>query len=588
MHYSRVPAFYWRDRLEKFAAAGLNAVQTYVPWNFHETDQGIVDFEGDKDIVKFIQTAQDVGLLVILRAGPYICAEWDMGGLPAWLLTNRSMVLRSSDPTYLMYVDLWFSVLLPKMKPLLYENGGPIITVQVENEYGSYYTCDKDYLSHLHATFRKYLGGTVVLFTTDGDSPAYLKCGADPNLFYATVDFGITADPSMNFEAQRTVEPHGPLVNSEFYTGWLDHWGEAHSRRDTQKVAESLDAILKLNASVNMYMFIGGTNFGFWNGANGGSSSSYQPQPTSYDYDAPLTEAGDPWDKFMAIRDVIKKYHQVPDNIPPATIKTAYGQIQADQYNTLSNSPNLIVRSDGGDDPICMEVLTQAYGFINYTKVFQPTPGKTSGKLAIYGLRDRAVIYIGDENQGILERSQGKDVDLSLDVTLPNDVPASGVRLSIIVENMGRINYGSLLNDSKGILGTVTLDGVPLTKDWLSQAIPLNNTEFYPLFLPIDKTKTSMLPNSTAFYRFSFTIDGAANDTYLDVNNWTKGIAIVNNFNIGRYWPARGPQKTLYVPASVLKSNATNEIVLFEIDSAPCSADFSKCTITLTTTPDIG
>ena len=568
------------------AAAGLNAVQTYVPWNFHETDQGIENFDGDKDIVKFIQTAQDVGLLVILRAGPYICAEWDMGGLPSWLLTNKSMVLRSSDPTYLMYVDLWFSVLLPMMKPLLYENGGPIIMVQVENEYGSYYTCDMDYLSHLHGTFRKYLGNDVVLFTTDGDSSGYLKCGTNTSLFYATVDFGITSDPMKNFQSQREVEPHGPLVNSEFYTGWLDHWGEPHSRRDTKQVAASLDAILKLNANVNMYMFIGGTNFGFWNGANGGSSS-YLPQPTSYDYDAPLTEAGDPWDKYMAIRDVIKKYNHIPDHVPPATPKTAYGEIQADQYNTLSNSPNLIARSDGGDNPICMEVLTQGYGFINYTKAFQPTAGKNGGKLMISGLRDRAVIYIDENKQGILERTQGKDVDLSINVSFPNG-GSSSVTLSIIVENMGRINYGSLLNDSKGILGTVSLDGAPLTGNWLSQAIPLNDTEFYPLFLPIDKSKTKTLPDSTAFYHFSFLINGTANDTYLGVDNWTKGIAIVNNFNIGRYWPARGPQKTLYVPANVLKSNSSNEIVLFEIDSAPCSSDFNKCVVTLTTKPNIG
>ena len=587
MHYSRVPAFYWRDRLEKMAAAGLNAVQTYVPWNFHETDKGILSFDGDKDIVKFIQTAQDVGLLVILRAGPYICAEWEMGGLPGWLLTNRSMVLRSSDPGYLMYVDLWFSVLLPKMKPLLYENGGPIITVQVENEYGSYYTCDKDYLSHLHQTFRKYLGDTVVLFTTDGDASYLLKCGANPSLFYATVDFGITSDPEKNFQSQREVEPHGPLVNSEFYTGWLDHWGQPHSRRDTTQVAKSLDAILKLNANVNMYMFIGGTNFGFWNGADAGATS-YLPQPTSYDYDAPLNEAGDPWEKYTVIRDVIKKYNTVPDHIPPATQKTAYGQVQADQYNTLSNSPNLITRSDGGDNPISMEELTQALGFINYTKTIYPTAGQTSGNLTIHGLCDRAVVYVNDQKEGIVERTKEKDSDVTLNVSIPSVVSASGVRLSIIVENMGRINFGSLINDSKGILGTVDLDGVPLTKDWLSQAIPLNDTEFYPLFLHIDKSKTHLLPDSTAFYHFSFSITGTANDTYLNVDNWTKGVAIVNHFNIGRYWPARGPQKTLYVPASVLKSDAVNEVILFEIDSAPCSADFSKCIITFTTTPDIG
>ena len=204
-------------------AAGLNAVQVYVPWNFHELEPGLYDFEGDKDLVGFIQMAQEIGLLVILRAGPYICGEWDMGGLPSWLLRNKPIVLRTSDPVYLQNVDTWMAHLLPMIKPLLYENGGPIITVQVENEYGSYFVCDKDYMEHLEKTFRQYLGPNVVLFTTDGAADYYLRCGTLSSL-YATVDFGITSNPEQTL-VQRDYEPHGPLVNSEFYTGWLDYWG---------------------------------------------------------------------------------------------------------------------------------------------------------------------------------------------------------------------------------------------------------------------------------------------------------------------------------------------------------------------------
>ena len=576
MHYSRVPSAFWKDRLQKFVAGGLNAVQTYVPWNFHETASGSYDFDGDKDIVTFIKTAQEVGLLVILRAGPYICAEWDMGGFPSWLLNEDKIVLRSSDQTYLKYVDRWMGVFLPMMKPLLYENGGPIITVQVENEYGSYYTCDKPYLKHLHDLFRSHLGNKVVLFTTDGDSEGYLKCGTDTSLFYATVDFGITSDPSKNFAAQRQYEPHGPLVNSEFYTGWLDHWGQSHQRRDSSQVASSLDAMLKLNASVNMYMYIGGTNFGFWNGAN-----EYLPVPTSYDYDAPLTEAGDPWDKFTKIRDVIKNYRNVSGTVPSPAAKSAYGQVMATKFASLFDNHQLVMNEMTSDNPINMEKLGQSFGFINYTKVVSSDSSKMSD-LTIHGCNDRASVYINSKLQGLVLRVH-YDSDQSLNVSLPKGDSA----LTILVENMGRINYGSHINDKKGIVGGVTLDGKPLTGLWKSQPLPLNNTDMI-IYKPITIDIAHTLPDSAVFYSFTFKISGTANDTFLDVTNWTKGVAYVNGFNIGRYWPHRGPQKTLYVPSSVLKSNSDNMLVLFEVDAAPCRADVNKCMVMFTDTPNIG
>uniref|UniRef100_A0ABI7WC54 Beta-galactosidase n=1 Tax=Felis catus TaxID=9685 RepID=A0ABI7WC54_FELCA len=253
--------------LNPFFAGLYQVAQTtfvYVPWNFHEPQPGQYQFSGEHDVEYFLKLAHELGLLVILRPGPYICAEWDMGGLPAWLLLKESIILRSSDPDYLAAVDKWLGVLLPKMKPLLYQNGGPIITVQVENEYGSYFTCDYDYLRFLQRRFRDHLGGDVLLFTTDGAHEKFLQCGALQGI-YATVDFGPDANITAAFQIQRKSEPRGPLVNSEFYTGWLDHWGQPHSRVRTEVVASSLHDVLAHGANVNLYMFIGGTNFAYWN-----------------------------------------------------------------------------------------------------------------------------------------------------------------------------------------------------------------------------------------------------------------------------------------------------------------------------------
>lgn len=563
----------------KMNATGLNAIQTYVPWNFHEPFPGVYDFEEDHDLETFIKTAQDIGLLVILRAGPYICGEWEMGGLPSWLLRNTSVILRSSDSYYLKYVDLWLAVLLPKIKPLLYENGGPIIMVQVENEYGSYPTCDKNYLQHLESEFRKYLGSAVVLFTTDGNSDGFLKCGTIPSL-YATVDFGITDDPATSFLPQRDYEPHGPLVNSEFYTGWLDYWGKPHQRRDSTQVANSLDKILALNASVNMYMFEGGTNFGFWNGADA-PPSTYLPVPTSYDYDAPLTEAGDPWDKLTAIQTVIKKYLPVSSSVPPATPKANYGQVRMTLYSSPLNDTRIVTRTSTADNPLTFEELEQNYGFVMYSSIF-PIHISSSVLLEIQDLHDRASVYWNGILQGVLMRnSSGSDsVGLTIRTATPNDST-----LILLVENMGRICFGPNINDQKGIVGGVTVDGKSV-KGWESRSLPLNNTDQLG-FNPLAKN----MPSSMAFFKGMFTASSKPKDTYLNVNKWSKGVAFVNGFNLGRYWPVAGPQETLFVPANILKASeeSVNEIVLFEVDASPCHfLDDSSCYVTFVDTPDIG
>ena len=568
----------------KIRAAGLNAIQTYVPWNFHESTPGAYNFTGERDIVKFIKTAQECGLLVILRPGPYICAEWDMGGLPSWLLTIDNIALRTADKTYLTHVDRWLGVLFPKMKPLLYENGGPIITVQVENEYGSYYACDHDYMSHLESVFRRYLGGTVVLFTTDGDKDDSLKCGTLPSL-YATVDFGTSDNVDKAFQSQRDFEPKGPLVNSEFYTGWLDHWGEPHSRVATQNVVDTLDKILSMNASVNMYMFEGGTNFGFWNGAELLGNIMYQPVPTSYDYDAPLSEAGDPTEKYTAIRELIKKYAPVTEPVPAATPKTAYGKVVMKQVGSLWNGLKSL-QDQVADRPISFENLGQSFGFVIYSAEFNVTANYT-WDLILCDLRDRASVFLDSNFLGTLFQ-QNRDSNVS--ISLPPGT--TDVKLQIVVENMGRVNYGTYLNDSKGILGGVfvsnTTAGPPLSASnkWTSAPIPLDNPSEFIKFSSLADHEDP--PLSVAFYSGEFAISGTVNDTYLNVDNWSKGVAIINGFNLGRYWPNKGPQKTLYVPASVLSSSEPNTLMLFEIDQAPCKPQSVDCFTTFVDKPDIG
>ena len=583
LHYSRVPAFYWKDRLTKMHSAGLNAVQTYIPWNFHNPFPGVFQFQGDHDVVEFLKTAQDVGLLVVLRAGPYICGEWEMGGLPSWLLRNTSIVLRSSDAGYLKQVDEWYSVLFPKLKSLLYENGGPIISVQVENEYGSYYTCDKNYMKHLEMTFRRYLGPDVLLFTTDGDGDGYLKCGTLIPDLYATVDFGVTNNP--NFEPQRQYEPHGPLVNSEFYTGWLDHWGEPHQRRDGAQFAKSLDILLKMNVSVSMYMFEGGTNFGFWNGANSGGNS-YSPQPTSYDYDAPLTEAGDPTAKFTLIRNVIMKYQPVPTNVPPATTKIAYGKILFYDYVSLFDS-GLAVTQRSGINPYTFEEIEQDYGFMLY-KTDNNISIDSSLSLIVSELHDRASIYWNSQYSGAIIR-QGQ---IAGNITFIVNSSSSGSGpLELLVENMGRINYGSYINDQKGIIDGVFASNKRITQ-WTSYSYPLNNTDKLKVssFTSLRAQPHIVPPKTAVFYIGTFEAGYNPADTFLSLNNWNKGVAFVNDFNLGRYWTAKGPQKTLFVPANILKPTpAANRIVVFEIDSAPCvPPDYTRCFVEFTDTPDLG
>ncbi|XP_061179899.1 beta-galactosidase-like isoform X4 [Saccostrea echinata] len=574
IHYMRVPKEYWRDRLMKMYAAGLDAIQFYIPWNFHEPEKGQYDFDGQKDFVQFIKIAQEVGLLVLLRAGPYICGEWDFGGFPAWLLKeDPKMVFRKMEPTYIKYVDIWMDKLLPMLTPLLYENGGPVLMVQIENEYGSYFTCDHDYMAHLRDKAREHLGTRALLYTTDGGADSFLKCGTVAGA-YATVDFGNTFNPQKAFQPQRDYEPFGPLVNSEFYPGWLDHWGYPHSTVNLDVFSKALDMLLDYGANVNMYMFEGGTNFGFWNGAN---YAPFQAVPTSYDYDAPMSEAGDITDKYIAIRQVISKYKQLPNMpIPQNTTKTAYGKVEMNFMATIQDAletlcPKGPIKSEY---PLTMEAISQYQGFVLYRHTLLGDTPSEPKTLDLSGVRDRAYLMINQVPQGVFDRNGQKTMNITLKVNQTID---------ILVENMGHIGFGSEMNNnSKGLIKNVTFGGSLLT-GWLIYPLTIEN--FKPASLTgIYRDKPFVNGNLTtpSFYVGKLHIPKTPTDTYLDMSSWGKGqhlIMSLSMFNVGRYWPYVGPQVRLYVPKPFLAPPPTiNYVIMFELEHAPCQSS-DECTV---------
>ncbi|NXH39115.1 BGAL galactosidase, partial [Dicaeum eximium] len=587
IHYARVPRPAWRDRLLKMYMSGLSTVQVYIPWNYHETLPGVYDFTGNRDVEAFLDLTAELGLLVILRPGPYICAEWEMGGLPAWLLWKPDIILRTSNPAYLAAVDSWLHILLPKIKPRLYHQGGNIISVQVENEYGSYYACDYGYLRHLLGSFRALLGSEVLLFTTDSARAEELRCGTLQGL-YATVDFGPGSNVTEAFGAQRRVEPKGPLVNSEYYTGWLDYWGEAHASTSAVWVARGLEDMLQLGASINMQVspFLQLTSLP-WPGAD--YKDQYKPVTTSYDYDAPLSEAGDPTEKLFAIRSVISKFQPLPVGpMPPATPKYAYGRVALRKVSacpegctapawhcSAAQHPSLslqyadlldvldVLCSSGpiqSQFPLTFEALKQAHGFVVYhTQLPWDVPDPATLGAPPHSICDRGYVMLQKEYQGTLER----DGRTTLHVT-----GRAGDSLDILMENMGRISFGANTSDFKGLLGNLSLNSRPLS-NWLIYPLAIDTAvqQGWPhTALPKSSSGGRVGP---AFYTGTFETPGIAWDTFVKFPDWSKGLLWINGFNLGRYWTCRGPQQTLFVPGSVLHVGHPNNITVLELEGAP-------------------
>ncbi|XP_058780235.1 beta-galactosidase 17-like isoform X2 [Vicia villosa] len=590
LHYFRVHPEYWEDRLLKAKALGLNTIQTYVPWNLHEPTPEKLVFEGFANIESFLNLCHKLDLLVMLRPGPYICAEWDWGGFPSWLSSmNPSPKLRSSDPAFLKLVERWWGKLLPKFVPLLYDNGGPIIMVQVENEYGSYGD-DKAYLQHLVTLARSHLGHNAILYTTDGGSRENLEKGTiRGDTVFSAVDFTTGDDPWPIFKLQKEFNAPGksPPLSTEFYTGWLTHWGEKNAKTGADSTAVALEEILRKNGSAVLYMAHGGSNFGFYNGANtGADEADYKPDLTSYDYDAPITEAGDVDNsKFNAIRRVIARYSSVPlPSIPSDNEKATYGPIHLQRQYSLfdfTNSSNAFASKN----PMSMENVGQFFGFLLYVAEYEARRGGRI--LSIPKVHDRAQVFIScsSEGRGAKPTYVGTvERWLNKKLSLPEFQCHSNINLYILVENMGRVNYGPFIFDRKGILSSVYLDGNRVL-GWKMFPIPLHNLNEVPNYNPITQatysvfseisTSRKRLMNKSentskepAFYSGHFFIDQSSQikDTFLSFNNWGKGVVFVNDFNLGRYWPLKGPQCTLYVPAPVLK-HGDNFLVILELES---------------------
>ncbi len=563
MHYFRVPRAYWHDRLYKLRAMGLNTLETYVAWDLHEPRPGEFHFEDSLDLVAYIRQAEALGLYVIVRPGPYICSEWDFGGLPAWLLKDPAMQIRCSDAAYLQAVDRYYDALLPLLAALQITRDGPVIAVQVENEYGSYGN-DKAYLRYLADGLRSR-GIDCMLFTSDGEAGNMLHAGTLPEI-YKTVNFA--HQPSRAFSQLRRFQPEAPLMCTEFWDGWFDHWGEAHHIRPAQDVAAALDEMLGAGASVNFYMFHGGTNFGFMNGANV-DGETYQPDVTSYDYDAPLSEDGQITPKYEALRQVIGKYAPLPDlPLPEPARRIAPGAVVLNQAVSLFDALGDLSTPVQQAAPRPMEALDQNYGFILYRARVAAPYGETT--LTLRGLHDRAQVFVDGQAMGVLERA-------TPDQALPLYLAQGNVQLDILVENMGRVNFGPQLMDRKGILGGACL-GNSFLFDWTIFPLPMDDISRLK-FTSMTHPGGQAGPGVPVFYRGVFNL-AEVGDTFLALPGWVKGVAWVNGFNLGRYWN-RGPQQTLYIPAPVLHQGE-NELVVFELHNA------GRRRVELRDQPDLG
>lgn len=553
MHYFRICPEYWRDRMEKLKACGFNTLETYCCWNLHERTEGVFDFTGRLDLVKYIETAAELGLDVILRPGPYICAEWDFGGLPSRLLAD-DIPLRCNDERFLAKLRPYLLKVFELVKPLLCTNGGNIIAMQVENEYGSYGN-DHDYMARVDEIYVE--GGIDCLrFTSDGGNDWMLASGTLPHL-HAAVNFGSHAKE--NFKALRDFRSGDPLFCGEFWCGWFDHWYEGHHTRTVEDITAATRELLDTGASLNYYLFHGGTNFGFLNGANH-PNADYQPTTTSYDYCALLSECGDLTPAYHAVRELLGVQGELTVSDPP---KAAYGRLRLNEAAPLLPQVERLASPIRAAQTMSMEELGQDFGYTLYrTTLRGPFTGLT---LELGRVRDRAIVFLDGKQLGIVERSRRKDeMPLSLKA-------GETATLDILVENMGRINYGTKLFDKKGLLDGVRL-GPLFHFGWEMYCLPMED---------LSGLRWGEAAEGPRFLRGTLTIDEAPKDTFLRLDSFTRGFVLVNGFNIGRYYTPAGPQKTLYIPAPLLRQGG-NEIIVFESDG------LSDPVIEFVDTPELG
>ncbi|KFA40624.1 glycoside hydrolase family 35 protein [Xylella fastidiosa] len=541
IHFQRIPRAYWKDRLQKARAMGLNTVETYVFWNLVELREGQFDFTGNNDIGAFVREAASQGLNVILRPGPYVCAEWEAGGFPAWLFADPTLRVRSQDPRFLDASQRYLEALGTQIRPLLNSNGGPIIAMQVENEYGSYGD-DHGYLQAVRALFIKAGLGGALLFTSDGAQ--MLGNGTLPDVL-AAVNVA-PGEAKQALDKLATFHPGQPQLVGEYWAGWFDQWGKPHAQTDAKQQADEIEWMLRQGHSINLYMFVGGTSFGFMNGANfqGGPGDHYSPQTTSYDYDAALDEAGRPMPKFALFRDVITGVTGLqPPPLPAATrfIDLPDTPLRA-SASLWDNLPAAVATSA---DPQPMERYGQAYGYILYRTTIH---GPRKGRLYLGEVRDDAHVYVDRLFVGRAERRRQQ-------VWVEVDIPSGTHRLDVLVENSGRVNYGPHLADGRaGLIGPVMLNHERVN-NWETFLLPLQTPE------AIHGWTTAPM-QGPAFHRGTLFIR-TPGDTFLDMEAFSKGVTWANGHMLGRYWDI-GPQRALYFPGA-WQRQGENTVLVFDV-----------------------
>ncbi|XP_073339077.1 beta-galactosidase-1-like protein 2 [Pagrus major] len=566
IHYFRVPRAYWEDRLLKMKACGLNTLTTYVPWNLHEPERGVFNFEDELDLEAYLRLAASLGLWVILRPGPYICSEWDLGGLPSWLLRDPKMKLRTTYPGFTEAVNSFFNQLIKKVVPQQYSKGGPIIAVQVENEYGSY-AQDEGYMAFIKEALLSR-GVTELLLTSDNKDG--LKLGGVKGVL-ETINFQkLNQNEIKHLDG---IQPQMPKMVMEYWTGWFDLWGELHHVFAAEDMVAVVTEVLKLDMSINLYMFHGGTNFGFMNGATAVGVTLPKPMVTSYDYDAPLSEAGDYTTKYHLLRNLFSLYHTQPLPEPPSVReRRAYQPVVVQQHLSLWDSLHFADKPLKSERPVNMENLPvnnnngQSYGYTLYETTIT-SGGYLNSKNSV---RDRALVFVDKHFIGVLDYK-------TQELSLPD---GKGKRtLSLLVENCGRVNYGKTLDEQrKGLVGDIELNKHVL-RDFIIHSLSMKPGFVNRLEGSRHWTSMRQRPSFPGYFRATLYLNSFPKDTFIKLPGWSKGVVFINGKNLGRYWSI-GPQQTLYVPGPWLH-RGDNQVIVFEEQETDGKIQF-------TSSPDYG
>uniref|UniRef100_A0AC35TTW2 Beta-galactosidase n=1 Tax=Rhabditophanes sp. KR3021 TaxID=114890 RepID=A0AC35TTW2_9BILA len=565
IHYFRVPQIYWRDRLIKYRAAGLNAVQVYIPWNWHQEGyKKEFRMDGDRNFIQLIKTAQDVGLYVLIRAGPYVCAEISNGGLPPYLNNIKNISLRTSDPIYLRELRPWWTFLMKSLYKLLYKNGGPILMIQIENEYGSFDACDLEYIKFLRDLTHQVVGKDVQLYTTDGADDRMLNCSHVDNV-YSTVDFGVqgsTDNIKTYFGLQQKINKGGPKVNSEFYVGWFISWGKRnYNFPSTTSIVNTMQWMWDQGASFNVYMMAGGTSFGFYNG----KIFDLSIVTTSYDFNSAITEDGDLSERYYAIKNwisTLKEWKWQPIDGMKNMTRKAYGSIVVRPVK--NNIQEMVTSSTCVIDvkPVTFDEMNHFYGYVRYR-----TPIENVSLVSVSGIKDAGYISIDGEYKGLVDTN---NMNLYVNHT--------GIaKFEILVEDRGRQNFETII-DIKGILNNqIVFDGEK-SELWESCYLDFKRVDKHLKTLKLSTIYKESFPlKGPTLLIGHFNVDGIA-DTYLVLKDFHKGNVLINGHNIGRYWNDQGPQQSLFIPKNFLRQGK-NKVLVFELEGIDNCSSESGCKI---------